>query len=124
MADRNAKNFILLSRSGAKGKDALELIDEMKLRGIRIAAPVCDISDEDALSTAFRDCKMPPIKGCIQASMVLKVSPACFAFTMGKYTNITSRTDSSKTSPTKISTLPSSQKYKGHGIYTNTCPRI
>lgn len=74
MADRKASNFILLSRSGAKGQDALELLREMKARGVNIAAPACDISSEDALVTVLEQHgHMPPIKGCIQATMVLKV---------------------------------------------------
>lgn len=75
MADRKAQHFILLSRSGAKDKVAVELIEEMKERGVKIAAPPCDISVEYAVSKVFVDLKqeMPPIKGCIQASMVLKV---------------------------------------------------
>lgn len=76
MADRNAKNFILLSRSGAKSKDATDLISDMNECGVRIAAPPCDISTEGAVLSILRDQKhtMPPVKGCIQASMVLKVS--------------------------------------------------
>jgi len=76
MVNRNARHFILLSRSGAVGKDAVELIDEMRLRDVYISTPICDISDDDAVVTMIRDHehRMPKIKGCIQASMVLKVS--------------------------------------------------
>lgn len=76
MADRNAKYFILLSRSGAKSKDATDLVSDMSQRGVRIAAPPCDISTEGAILNVLRDQehKMPPVKGCIQATMVLKVS--------------------------------------------------
>lgn len=75
MVDRGARKFISLSRSGAKSKEAIDLIEEMKSRGVTIAAPPCDISVEDEVSTTLEECKrsMPPIKGCIQASMVLKV---------------------------------------------------
>lgn len=77
MVDRGASYFISLSRAGAKSKDAIDLIEEMKTRGVTVAAPPCDVSVEDAVSTTLEECKqiMPPIKGCIQASMVLKVSP-------------------------------------------------
>ena len=76
MAGRNAKNSILLSQSRAKDKDAHDLNDEMAARGFNIAAPACDIGDQDAVSATISELKqsMPPIKGCIQASMVLKVS--------------------------------------------------
>lgn len=74
MADRKASNFILLSRSGAKGEDALELLREMRARGVNIAVRTCDISSEDALISVLKQHEhMPPIKGCIQATMVLKV---------------------------------------------------
>lgn len=75
MANRNARHFILLSRSGAVSKDAVELIDEMLLRDVNISAPICDITDENAVAGMIRDHErsMPKIKGCIQASMVLKV---------------------------------------------------
>ena len=75
MVSRNARHLILLSRSGARNKTALELLDELKAKGVTVAAPICDISDEQALVSALNVCSrtMPPIKGCIQGSMVLKV---------------------------------------------------
>ncbi len=75
MVDRSARNFILLSRSGAKSNEAIDLIEEMRSRGVSIVAPPCDVSDEAAVSTILEECKrtLPPVKGCIQASMVLKV---------------------------------------------------
>ena len=68
-------NFISLSRFGAKSKEAIELIEEMRSRGVSIVALLCDVSNETAVSTTLEECKrtMPPVKGCIQASMVLKV---------------------------------------------------
>lgn len=76
MVDRKARHFVLLSRSGAKDAAAIDLIEEMKLRHVKIATPPCDISVEDAVLKTLEECKrtMPPIKGCIQASMVLKVA--------------------------------------------------
>ena len=75
MADRQARHFLLLSRSGAADDTAIELIEEMKLRSIRVATPSCDVSVEAAVLTTLQEAKqnMPTIKGCIQASMVLKV---------------------------------------------------
>ncbi|KAL9609839.1 MAG: hypothetical protein Q9167_005427 [Letrouitia subvulpina] len=74
MADRNARNFVLLSRSGHSSKSAISLLREMNDRGIKVHAPACDISDEVAVSNVFKRLifSIPPIKGCIQASMVLK----------------------------------------------------
>jgi NADPH:quinone reductase-like Zn-dependent oxidoreductase/acyl transferase domain-containing protein len=74
MAGRGAKNLILLSRSGADSDTARALLEELTERGVRVVTPPCDITDGDALSQALTKCKnMPPIKGCIQATMVLKV---------------------------------------------------
>lgn len=76
MASRGARHLILLSRSGARTEDAETFIHELEAKGARIYAPACDISDKSALEDVIAYCaeKMPPIKGCIQASAVLKVS--------------------------------------------------
>ncbi len=76
MARRGAKHFLLLSRSGASSKDARELLSEMQKIGVTIVAPPCNVSDEHALATILSDLaeKLPPIKGCIQAAIVLEVS--------------------------------------------------
>ena len=75
MAERNARHLILLSRSGAKSEDAIDLIRDLGLIGVKVAAPACDVSDESAVSSMIAECKtsMPSIRGCIQPSMVLKV---------------------------------------------------
>ncbi|KAL8891066.1 MAG: hypothetical protein Q9215_001837 [Flavoplaca cf. flavocitrina] len=75
MVGRHARHFLLLSRSGTDNNAAArELIAAMKARGTSILAPRCDITDEYAVKRILEECKqtMPPIKGCIQASMVLK----------------------------------------------------
>ena len=77
MADRKASNFLLLSRSGADGsKEATEWIESMRTQGLNISAPPCDVTDERRVAAVFEECNksMPRIKGCIQGSMVLKVS--------------------------------------------------
>ena len=75
MAVRNAKHLILLSRSGVKTEAAQSLMDELKIGGVNAVAPICDVSDMASLASVLAKCskEMPPIKGCIQASMVLKV---------------------------------------------------
>lgn len=74
MADRGAKHFIVPSRSGATSKAATELVTELTARGVNVIAPKCDVSSEASLAAVLADCKgkMPPIKGCINASMVLQ----------------------------------------------------
>lgn len=75
MIARGARYLILLSRSGAKDTAAQQLLDEASRIGVRLETPLCDIADKFALRTALSQCanKMPPIKGCIQASMVMRV---------------------------------------------------
>lgn len=73
MARRGARHLLLLSRSGASSREAKELLDEMQKMGVTVVAAPCDVSDERALASVLADSiqKLPPIKGCIQASMVL-----------------------------------------------------
>jgi NADPH:quinone reductase-like Zn-dependent oxidoreductase len=75
MADRKARHIILVSRKGVRSKAAQELLDELQARGVDVASPCCDVSDAQALASALELCsvRMPPIKGCIQGTMVLKV---------------------------------------------------
>ncbi|KAI1823452.1 hypothetical protein F4861DRAFT_549734 [Xylaria intraflava] len=73
MSQRGAKHLILLSRSGAKSDQARKLVTQLETEGVNIYAPACDICDADALSAAIRVAQdtLPPIKGCIQSSMVV-----------------------------------------------------
>lgn len=76
IASRGAKHLILLSRSGpSKSDSAMKLLGDLRARGIHVVTPQCDIADaqslRDTISRATRS--MPPIRGCIQSSMVLKV---------------------------------------------------
>ncbi|KAF7558100.1 hypothetical protein G7Z17_g20 [Cylindrodendrum hubeiense] len=74
MVGRGAKHLILPSRSGAISKAAADMVAELTARGINIMAPKCDVSSEANLASVLNDCAhtMPPIKGCINAAMVLQ----------------------------------------------------
>lgn len=76
MADRGAKNLVLLSRSGPTSEEASQCISSLQAQGVRVETPLCDISDFKSLESVLKslDKKMPPIKGCIQSAMVLRVS--------------------------------------------------
>jgi NADPH:quinone reductase-like Zn-dependent oxidoreductase/NAD(P)-dependent dehydrogenase (short-subunit alcohol dehydrogenase family) len=76
MVERGARNLILLSRKGAKTGDAIELIEELRNKGVRIEAPICDITSVESLLSVLDHCAktMPPIRGCIQSTMVLRDS--------------------------------------------------
>ena len=74
MVQRGARNLILLSRSGPKSDAAIQLLSELQDLGVRVCTPKCDASSPDELRSALRQCDdLPPIKGCLQATMVLQV---------------------------------------------------
>ncbi|CAM1502592.1 Fc.00g073680.m01.CDS01 [Cosmosporella sp. VM-42] len=74
MASRGAKNLILLSRQGPIQQAAKDLIRDLEAVCDKVATPLCDVTDSEVLKTTIEDCLswMPPIKGCIQGSMVLR----------------------------------------------------
>jgi hypothetical protein len=73
MVGRGARNLILLSRTGPGNKHAQSL--KAELEGARVETPACDISDIFSLERClgYYQTDMPPIKGCIQATVVRKV---------------------------------------------------
>lgn len=74
MASRGAKHLILLSRSGTRAEAAKTLFAKLQAMGVEVATPQCDVASSDSLSAALLACSssMPPIKGCLQATMVLR----------------------------------------------------
>ncbi|PSN74707.1 reducing type I polyketide synthase [Corynespora cassiicola Philippines] len=74
MVSRGARHLILLSRSGMASEQAQRFVHELTEIGVQVWAPPCDISRIDQLETLLEGCKlsMPPIKGCIQGTMVLR----------------------------------------------------
>lgn len=74
MVDRGARHLILPSRSGAASAAASELVSELTGRGVHVVAPRCDVSCEESLARVLAECAetMPPIRGCINAAMVLQ----------------------------------------------------
>ncbi|KAL6789095.1 fatty acid synthase S-acetyltransferase [Trichoderma sp. SZMC 28012] len=76
MVDKNLKNVILCSRSGPNSDKGKAMAKELQERGVNAAIYACDVSNASELAAVLEDCarKMPPIKGCIQAAMVLRDS--------------------------------------------------
>lgn len=66
----------MLSRFGPRSKDATDLIAKLSEKDVKVLTPACNVSDTARLSAILEDyaTKVPPIKGCIQGSIVLKVS--------------------------------------------------
>ncbi|MCJ1383523.1 hypothetical protein MMC17_006637 [Xylographa soralifera] len=75
MVAHGAKNMILLSRSAGSSDSTGAFIAELREAGCRIKPVSCDVSNADELATALRICAkegMPPVRGVIQAAMVLQ----------------------------------------------------
>ena len=75
MVSRRARNLILLSRSGARSEAAKVLVEELERQGVRVLTPALDISNLDNLRKVFDSAmkSFPPIRGCIQATVALRV---------------------------------------------------
>lgn len=73
--ERGAKNLLLLSRSGLRNEAAAKAVRALIEAGAHVEAPSCDITDAAALKAVLDKYSklMPPIGGCIQGSMVLRV---------------------------------------------------
>ena len=76
LVSRGAQNILILSRSGGKDADSQRYLEQLKAGGVNTQVYACDIAEEGELSAALTDAArhMPPIRGCIQAAMVLQVS--------------------------------------------------
>lgn len=73
MAGKGAKHLILLSRSGLTSSAAKATVAELREQGVHVAAPPCDVSSVEALSSVLNECAriMPQVKGCINSAMAL-----------------------------------------------------
>lgn len=67
---------MLLSRSGPKSEAAKDLIKELESRHVYVATPRIDIGNLQELQNVLDRLSkaMPPVRGCIQATMRLQVS--------------------------------------------------
>ncbi|KAL9091286.1 MAG: hypothetical protein Q9165_004920 [Trypethelium subeluteriae] len=73
---RGARNLILLSRFGARHKEALCLVRELQDQGVHVEAPKSDITKTESLRAVLVNlgARMPPIRGCINCTMLLRDS--------------------------------------------------
>ncbi|MCJ1379111.1 hypothetical protein MMC17_002211 [Xylographa soralifera] len=74
MVIRNAKHLILLSRKSIHSKVVVNFLEELRSKGVVVVTPCCDVTDAAVLASTIAECSktLPPIKGCVQASLVLK----------------------------------------------------
>lgn len=74
LVDNGARKLCFLTRSGRKSVEAQEAISGWELRGVKITAPICDVTNAEAVRGAFKECgeTLGRIKGVIQCAMVLR----------------------------------------------------
>ena len=76
MASHGAVNIVFISRSGLQKAKAQETVKELSSCGVKATVFASDICDIGALEKVFKECadNLPPIRGVIQAAMVVEVS--------------------------------------------------
>jgi NADPH:quinone reductase-like Zn-dependent oxidoreductase/SAM-dependent methyltransferase len=84
MAARGAKSLVFLSRSGRVSPSVTEMLDDLKGAGCKARIFICDVANVDHVKSVVEDCaaSLPPIKGCIQCSMTLRVSHHLISLTL------------------------------------------
>lgn len=75
MASRGARSLIFLSRSGRITEPVESMVADLKNLSCGVHIFTCDVADAERLRDVVQECSrtLPPIKGCIQGSMALKV---------------------------------------------------
>ncbi|KAM0134678.1 hypothetical protein ACHAO1_005597 [Botrytis cinerea] len=70
----NARCLVLLSRKTIYFEEITTFLEDLRAKGAKVLAPSCDVADEVVLGNIIREWTdaMPPVRGCIQASMGLK----------------------------------------------------
>ncbi|KAK8115468.1 hypothetical protein PG984_011970 [Apiospora sp. TS-2023a] len=74
MASKGAKQLLVPTRSGAASDEAKQVVRELTEQGVTIDTPRCDVSVASSLQGMLEDhanTTMDPVRGCINASMVL-----------------------------------------------------
>ncbi|KAI9776756.1 MAG: hypothetical protein M1839_009400 [Geoglossum umbratile] len=75
MVERGARNLVLLSRNAKSLGEGTSLwLQSLQQRGVQVLVETCDVANEDQLAASLETVKaqLPPIKGIIQAAMVLR----------------------------------------------------
>ena len=76
MVTHGARNLIFASRNGLAKKSARLLVNDLKRKGAKVAVFNCDVSNSQQLDNLLEQstATMPPIRGVIQAAMVIENS--------------------------------------------------
>lgn len=75
MSSKGAKNIVLVSRRAAINDKVQALIDTLAPLGVRIVVKACDVSSQESVEALVNEemKDLPPIRGVIHGSMVLRV---------------------------------------------------
>ena len=79
MVEKGARNIVLVSRSGSVAGQVKELIDELAPLGANIVVRRCNVafkSEVDNLVATGLE-GLPPVRGVVHGTMVLRVSSFC-----------------------------------------------
>ncbi|KAK6192927.1 hypothetical protein LQW54_012976 [Pestalotiopsis sp. IQ-011] len=73
MVSKGATSLIIPTRSAVLSAAAVDIMEEFRGQGITITTVGCDVASRDMLARALEDWRqtLPPIRGCINAAMVL-----------------------------------------------------
>ncbi|WZB74644.1 SDR family NAD(P)-dependent oxidoreductase [Achromobacter insuavis] len=73
LADKGARNLVLISRSGPAADSARDAIAALQASGVRVHAAACDVTDRQALEQLLTDIAqdMPPLRGIVHAAVVI-----------------------------------------------------
>lgn len=73
LADKGARNLILISRSGPTSDDAQAALAAFAAQGVTVHAAACDVTDRAALVDLLKvtAATLPPLKGVVHAAVVI-----------------------------------------------------
>lgn len=73
LAERGARNLVLISRSGPASETAQAAIAAFEAQGVRVHAAACDVTDRAALASLLQETAvtLPPLKGVVHAAVVI-----------------------------------------------------
>ena len=73
LADKGARQLILLSRSGPASEEARAAIEAFEQQGVTVLAAACDITDRAALADVLERAKgeLAPLRGIVHAATVI-----------------------------------------------------
>ncbi|KAI1744483.1 reducing type I polyketide synthase [Xylaria scruposa] len=77
LADRKARNLLLVSRNAASRREAADIVKELSAKGCHVAVENCDVGDMLSLKSMINKVYksgMPAVKGVIHGGMVLEDS--------------------------------------------------